>query len=182
MESECRERSGPAAAELLVDAVRDMGGDELRAARRIVDAYGGVGLFAVMFAAGEQVDRSIIVVEGSAAACDDARVNLDGRDVTVVCSPVEMWTPEPADVVIADPSRTGLGKAATEVLAATGARVLVLVGCDPVAFARDVGLLATAGYHLSRAVTLDLFPQTHHVEVVGRFERTTYASDLAEIS
>ncbi len=179
-------QSGPAAAELLVDAVRDMGGDELSAARRIVDAYGGVGLFATTFStpfsAGEGVDRSIIVVEGSAAACDDARANLHGRNATVVCSPVEMWTPQPADVVIADPSRTGLAKAATEVLAATGAQVLVLVGCDPVAFARDVGLLGTAGYHLSRAVTLDLFPQTHHVEVVGRFERSTNASDLSEIS
>ncbi len=175
-------QSGPTAAELLVDAVREMGGDELRAGRRIVDAYGGVGLFAKTLAADEGVDRSIIVIEGSAAACDDATVNLAGRDATVVCSAVEMWTPRPADVVIADPSRTGLGKAATDVLAATGAPVLVLVGCDPVAFARDVGLLGTAGYHLSRAVTLDLFPQTHHVEVVGRFERSTNASDLSEIS
>ncbi len=175
-------QSGPDAAELLVDAVRDMGGDELRAARRIVDAYGGVGLFATTLAADEGADRSIIVVEGSAAACDDARVNLVGRAATVVCSPVERWTPRSADVVIADPSRTGLGKAATEVLAATGAPVLVLVGCDPVAFARDVGLLGAAGYHLSRAVTLDLFPQTHHVEVVGRFERSTNAGDHAEIA
>jgi tRNA/tmRNA/rRNA uracil-C5-methylase (TrmA/RlmC/RlmD family) len=98
-------------------------------------------------------------------------VNLDGIDAEVVCSAVEAWAPRPADVVLADPSRRGLGADAVQVLAGTAAPVLVLVGCDPVAFARDTGLLAETGYRLVDAVVLDLFPQTHHVEVVGRFER-----------
>ncbi len=167
-------QSGPAAAELLVDAVRDLGGGELAAASHLVDAYGGVGLFAVTLApAGSRVT----LVEGSGAAADDARTNLAGRpDVVadVVATAVERWVPDttvPADVIVADPSRQGLGDA-VEVLAGAGAPVLVLVGCDPVAFARDAGRLAASGYRLVRGRVLDLFPQTHHVEVVGRFERT----------
>lgn len=163
-------QSGPDAAALLVRTVRDVVGP-IPAGARLVDAYGGVGLFATTLDAG-----SVTLVEGSRAACEDAQVNLadaaiDGR---VVCANVEAWHPDPGpapDVVVADPSRQGLGPVAADVLAGAGASLLVLVGCDPVAFARDVGLLAGHGYRLTRAVALDLFPQTHHVEVVGRFER-----------
>ena len=56
-------------------------------------------------------------------------------------------------------------------LAACGAGTLILVSCDPVAMARDSALLERAGYRLDHAVALDLFPQTHHVEVVSRFVR-----------
>jgi tRNA/tmRNA/rRNA uracil-C5-methylase (TrmA/RlmC/RlmD family) len=37
------------------------------------------------------------------------------------------------------------------------------------ALARDAATLADAGYRLQRAVPLDLFPMTHHVEVVATF-------------
>jgi 23S rRNA (uracil1939-C5)-methyltransferase len=40
-----------------------------------------------------------------------------------------------------------------------------------VALARDARLLAGHGYRLASCEVLDLFPQTHHVEVVSRFER-----------
>lgn len=168
-------QSGPDAAELLVRTVRELGGDELAGAAHVVDAYGGVGLFAATVVPSA---AAITLVEGSAAACADARANLADRDATVVCAPVEHGVPEgpPADVVIADPSRQGLGPAAVEVLAGLGAPLLVLVGCDPVAFARDAGALTAAGYRLAECRTLDLFPQTHHVETVGRFERTKHDS------
>ncbi|MFN8022916.1 MAG: TRAM domain-containing protein [Acidimicrobiales bacterium] len=163
-------QSGPAAAELLVRTVRELVGP-VPVDAHLVDAYGGVGLFATTLGVSH-----VTLVEGSHAACADAEVNLPAASVDgrVVCSSVESWRPDPArpaHVVVADPSRQGLGQAAVDVLASVGAPVLVLVGCDPVAFARDAGLLAARGYRLARAVALDLFPQTHHVEMVGRFER-----------
>lgn len=165
-------QSGPAAAELLVQVVRDLGGDELAGASHVVDAYGGVGLFAATVVPD---GATVTLVEGSAVACEDAEVNLAGRatGATVVCAPLERWAPDPSrapDVVVADPSRQGLGAAAADVLAGLRAPVLVLVGCDPVAFARDAAHLTGAGYRLAQCRTLDLFPHTHHVETVGRFE------------
>ena len=50
---------------------------------------------------------------------------------------------------------------------------VVLVSCDPVAFARDARLLAGEGYRLAGCEVLDLFPQTHHVEVVSRFVKAS---------
>jgi 23S rRNA (uracil1939-C5)-methyltransferase len=160
-------QSGPHAAELLVDVVREVAGDDLDAASSVVDAYGGVGLFA---SCAVPAGARTVLVEGSPWACADARANLADRSAEVVESAMEEWTPTTADVVVADPSRRGLGAAAVDRLAATNAATIVLVSCDPVALARDATLLAPR-YELASATVVDLFPQTHHVEVVSRFER-----------
>lgn len=158
-------QSGPAAAELLLAAVRQASGASLDA-HTVVDAYGGVGLFA------SAVDGAqVIVVEGSPSACADAAVNLAGRRAKVVRSTVEQWKPRRADLVIADPSRSGLGRQAVSVLSATEAARIVLVSCDPVSLARDAGLLRDVGYEHTQSTVFDLFPQTHHVEVVTTFDR-----------
>ena len=110
------------------------------------------------------------VVEESETACADATVNLADVASQIMCTPVERWRPRHADLVIADPSRTGLGRQAVTVLAATRAARLVLVSCDPVSLARDAGLLRESGYTHVRSTVYDLFPQTHHVEVVTIFD------------
>jgi 23S rRNA (uracil1939-C5)-methyltransferase len=161
-------QSGPAAAELLVATVRQMVGAELDAASTVVDAYGGVGLFAATCVS---TDAHVVLVEGSASACADARHNLDGRRATIEETGVEQWRPVHADVVIADPSRHGLGAAAVERLVLADAPTLLLVSCDPVSLARDAALLRDAGYDHQQTVVLDLFPNTHHVEAVTRFNR-----------
>lgn len=159
-------QSGPDAASLLVDAVR-AAAPELASAERVVDAYGGVGLFAATVV---PETAEVTVVEGSPSACADARRNLADRRATVVETAVERWAPVAADVVIADPARTGLGAEAAAVVAGCGAPVMVLVSCDPVSLARDTALLADLGYRHTGTTVLDLFPHTHHVETVTRFE------------
>ena len=67
--------------------------------------------------------------------------------------------------------RSGLGNPGVVPLLDPAPPTVVLVSCDAVAAARDARLLADAGYELVSAEVLDLFPHTHHVEVVSRFER-----------
>lgn len=162
-------QSGPLAAELLVSHVREACGDLLASGGGpLLDAYGGVGLFAATLAL--PVGMKAIVVESSESACRDAVVNL-GPSAEVACSRVEDWTPQPVRLVVADPSRTGLGRNGVAVLAATGADRIVLVSCDAASLARDTQLLAAAGYQHKGSTVLDLFPHTPHVEVVTRFDR-----------
>ena len=164
-------QSSPQAAEALAIAVAHRAGSIVGTTHRpVVDAYGGVGLFAVTAAADA---AEIVLVEGSPSACADARHNLRDRSATIVESAVERWAAVPADVVIADPARQGLGRDGTQALAATGCSVLVLVSCDPVSLARDAALLAAEGLVHAGSVVLDAFPHTPHVEVVTRFERRT---------
>lgn len=157
-------QSGPAAAELLVATVGSVIADQ---DGPLVDAYGGVGLFAATVGAAE---HEVVLVESSPSACADARLNLTQRRATVVESRVESWTPQPADVVVADPARAGLQRDGAAVVVETAARRIVLVSCDPVSLARDATLLAGHGYTLRETVVLDLFPHTAHVEAVTVFE------------
>lgn len=162
-------QASPEAAEALTAAVRAAAGEELGARnQRVVDAYGGTGLFAV---AACHPDADVVLVESSPAACADARANLSGRRATVVETPVERWRPVPASLVIADPSRQGLGRGGVAVLEATGCHRLVLVSCDPVSMARDAALLSAAGFAHRGSTVLDPFPHTAHVEIVTRFDR-----------
>lgn len=163
-------QSGPEAAELLVTAVRSAAGDALRDGGALVDAYAGVGLLGGSLAAARD-DVRVVALESSATASRDARRNLADLDAEVVRGDVARWdgaSVAPAALVVADPARAGLGKRAVAALAATEAPVFVLVACDPAALARDVGLLAGAGYRLEGVQVLDLFPHTVHVEAVAR--------------
>jgi 23S rRNA (uracil1939-C5)-methyltransferase len=163
-------QSGPQAAELLVAAVR-RAAPELAAAPVVVDAYSGVGMFAVCATAPES---HVVAIETSRSAVADARENLAGRSHEIVRGEVGGWHPRAdldAGVVIADPARSGLGAPGVTALARAGAPVLVLVSCDPASLGRDAMLLARAGYTHQQSEAVDTFPQTTHIEVVSRFIR-----------
>ena len=138
--------------------------------RTLLDAYGGVGLFAGGLLGGRDGWRAV-TVESNRSAVADARVNLADLDARLVASTVERLRPLRADLVVADPSRRGLGRGGAAVLAATGTPRIVLVSCDPAAAGRDVALLTGRGYDPVESVVVDLFPHTHHTEVVTRFDR-----------
>jgi len=63
------------------------------------------------------------------------------------------------------------GPAVGGALAATGAPRVVLVSCDPAAGARDLRALTEVGYELESLQAWDLFPHTHHVEMVSALRR-----------
>ena len=131
------------------------------------DLYSGIGLFAATLFR----DVAVVVVELSASSVADARLNLADRQAAIIEGDVETWTPAPVDLVVADPSRSGLGRGGVGAVTGTGAGTVVLVSCDAAALGRDTALLAAAGYRHAGSEVLELFPQTPHVEVVTRFER-----------
>ena len=153
-------------AEALVSAVRGAIDGALPSGGHLVDLYGGVGLFARTLG----TDGPVTLVEQSASSAADARVNLEGMDARIVRADVDHWGAGHAEVVIADPPRTGLGAKAVAKVAATHAGRVALVSCAPAALGRDAKLLGEAGYDLVSCQLVDLFPHTSHVEVVSRFE------------
>lgn len=70
------------------------------------------------------------------------------------------------DVVLVDPPRKGLSLRVIEIIAEMEPQRLVYVSCDPGTLARDVKLLRERGFALSKAVAVDMFPRTEHVECV----------------
>jgi 23S rRNA (uracil1939-C5)-methyltransferase len=160
----------PDGAEALVAAVRAAIGDALVPGARLVDLYGGVGLFAG--ALGAATGGRVVVVEANRSALADARVNLaDLPDARILGADVRRWRPSAADVVVADPSRHGLGRDVVGRIGATDASALALVSCDAAALGRDAGLLAGAGWNLESLALVDQFPHTAHIEVVTGWKR-----------
>ena len=135
-----------------------------------VDLYCGVGLFAgALSDAGVDV---LAAVEGDASSARDARANLAGSGIDVLEVDVHRWeAPGPVDVVVADPSRNGLGTRGVEAATSVTPEAVVLVSCDPAALGRDTELLGAAGYRLEWVIPVDMFPGTVHVETVSRFTR-----------
>lgn len=149
-----------------------------------LDLYGGVGLLAA--AVGDRFGAStrITSVESDARATEHAQENLaEWVGAQAVTARVERWVGGLADAsaaererlaaatVVLDPPRSGAGRGVLEALAAVRPAQLVYVACDPVALARDAGVLAELGYGLAGLRAFDLFPSTHHVEAVASFVR-----------
>jgi len=163
---------GPVAAAALVAAVEEAVGGVLGPGSHLVDAYAGTGLFGSVL--GAATGARVTAVESARAAAFDARANLRDLDASVVVVEVARWDARrsgAADVVVADPARSGLGRPGVTALAAAAAPRLVLVSCDPASRPSDAALLAGAGYSLADVALVDTFPHTFHVETVARFDR-----------
>lgn len=152
-----------AIAALVGDAADGVGG-----ATTALDLYSGVGVFAGVLAAR---GWSVTAIESSTSAVSDARVNLSALDANVFAGDVTKWSPSPADFVVADPSRKGLGRNGVAAVTESGARRLVLVSCDAASLGRDAALLQRDGFLLTALTLVDMFPHTFHVEVVSVFDR-----------
>jgi len=156
----------------LVRAVLDAG--QPRVGEVVLDLYCGVGLFTAFLADAVGATGRVVGVEGDRTAVDHARATLADRpwaelragsvDRVLAGRPLDR-----ADLVVLDPPREGAKRRVLEEVTALAPRAVVLVACDPASFARDTALLAEAGYRLDRLRAFDLFPMTHHVEVVGSY-------------
>ena len=141
---------------------------QLSGAELLVDAYAGVGTFAVLLA---DHARHVIAIEESSAAVNDAAVNIEGIDnLEFVCSRTEDYLDsltEPPDAVILDPPRVGCHPATLDALIRRKPARTVYVSCDPDTLARDLAYLTKGGFAITSVEPMDMFSQTYHTECVA---------------
>lgn len=139
----------------------------------LLDAYAGVGTFAILAA---KRARRVIAVEEVPAAATDARYNAraaGAENVIVQTRKVERFMPtlnEPIHAAILDPPRAGCAPPVLEALMRLRPQRIAYVSCDPATLARDLAVLRH-GYAIPSVQLLDLFPQTFHLEAVAVLER-----------
>ena len=134
---------------------------------RVLELYAGGGNFTRdLIAAGGQVTATDVVAPRHPGAL--AAQFVVGSAAGVV--PALLAAEQRFDVVVLDPPRTG-AKDVIDLIAATGARRVVYVSCDPATFARDGERLLAGGFAAGAIAPFDLMPQTAHVELVATFTR-----------
>jgi len=142
-----------------------------------IDLYCGVGLFTVPLA---RRFKRVIGVESHRPSITFANDNLEAAGlpkVRIVNAPVERWVAQDHSplgrvaLVVFDPPRSGVGPAAIEGILRLKPAHIAAVSCDPATFSRDLRGLLDGGYELVDLAAYDMFPQTHHVEVLAHLRR-----------
>lgn len=142
---------------------------DLQPGERLLDAYSGVGTFALPLAAGLEM---VVAVEENPSAVSDGLECLPYNgiaNVEFIQSAVERALPDlagPFDAAILDPPRRGCHPAVLEELARLSPARIAYISCHPGILARDLGPLLGVGYRLDLVQPVDLFPQTPHIESV----------------
>jgi tRNA/tmRNA/rRNA uracil-C5-methylase (TrmA/RlmC/RlmD family) len=142
--------------------------------RVVVDAYCGVGLFALLLA---DLAGHVYGMELDAAAIQVANANAErlglknydfypGTTDRLLFYTLRQCKLEETCLIL-DPPRSGCGKQVLKTLAKQKPRALIYVSCAPAMLARDVKELLAAGYRLERVTPFDMFPQTAHCEAVA---------------
>jgi 23S rRNA (uracil1939-C5)-methyltransferase len=139
----------------------------------VFDLHGGVGFLAA--AARSRGEREVFLVEPHRPAARAAQKNLPGARVAVG-STAERFLDGRDDLpdnalAITDPPRSGMTASLREALLRWRPERILMLGCDPATWARDAGQLTARGYSLSSLELYDLFPSTHHVEILALLER-----------
>lgn len=135
----------------------------------LVELFAGSGTLSILLA---PLAARFVAVESDEASARAARDNLEARGLRakVIAADAASYDLARADVVVLDPPRTGAREAAQRI-AASHARAVVYVACDPVTLARDLAVLVAAGFTVTDVETVELFPQTSHVETLVRLTR-----------
>jgi 23S rRNA (uracil1939-C5)-methyltransferase len=136
----------------------------------VYDLYTGTGTIAQYVATSSKKVVGIdSVEEGIKAAYENAERNNIVNCTFYTGDMKEIFTDEfiakngTPDVIITDPPRDGMHKKVVEQILKIGAKRIVYVSCNSATQARDLALMDEK-YKVSHIQTVDMFPQTHHVE------------------
>ncbi|PWN02424.1 23S rRNA (uracil(747)-C(5))-methyltransferase RlmC [Nocardioides silvaticus] len=136
------------------------------------DLYCGVGGFALHLAAPGRRVTGIEISPDAVAAAERGRedAGLSPDAVRFVAADATSYLlDEPADLVVVNPPRRGLGTELAGRLEESGGRWILYSSCNPQTLARDLEVMRS--YAPLRAQVLDMFPQTAHLEVLVLLQR-----------
>ena len=160
----------PVQTEKLYSIAIEMAG--LTGKELVLDAYCGVGTIGLC-AAGKA--GQVLGVELNRDAVKDAIINakLNGiKNCWFTAGDAGKYMEEMStggkrpDVVFMDPPRSGSSPQFLSSLLRAAPRRIVYISCGPDSLRRDLDVLVSGGYRVSRIQPVDMFPYTNHVETV----------------
>lgn len=150
---------------LLNRALRSIVHDALKDAGTVLDLYCGTGNFSLSLNAEVMgLDHNRAGIEAVIALGRHDYRTGNERDFKRAIDE------KPWDAILLDPPRTGALEI-VQSLAESNAGRIVYVSCDPATLARDAKALAKNNWQMVRAIVVDMFPCTTHIECVSVFEK-----------
>lgn len=160
------------AAEVLYNTVRDYIGDINDMI--VYDLFSGTGTIGQVLApVAKEVIGVEIVEEAVEAAKENAAHNgltncrFIAGDVFKVLDEIE----EKPDVIVLDPPRDGIHPKALPKILDYGVDKIVYISCKVTSLARDLEMIQARGYKVVKAVAVDQFVNTVHVEAICLLSR-----------
>lgn len=151
---------------------------------RLWDLYCGVGGFA-LHAARAMPSLEVLGVEVSEHAVASAertahdlglvRAWFRTEDATALTAALRHDAPA---AVVVNPPRRGIGRELARALDDSTAEVVIYSSCNPTSLARDAADMPS--WRIERAQLFDMFPNTHHAEVLTLLRRHESHSTRAE--
>ena len=138
----------------------------------VVDAYCGTGTIGMVAA---DKAKEVIGVELNSDAVRDARANAKANNVRNISFYnkdagdflIQMAEQNAkVDVVMMDPPRAGSDDAFLSAVLMLKPEKVVYISCNPETLVDDLEFLTAGGYRVDKAVGVDMFPHTRHVECV----------------
>ena len=152
-------------AEVLYSKVREYVGETKD--KTIFDLYSGTGTIAQLLApVAKKITGVEIVEEAVEAAKENAALNgltnceFIAGDVLKVIDSLK----DKPDIIVLDPPRDGIHPKALDKIIKFGVDRIVYISCKPTSLARDLEILQAKGYRVEKVCTVDMFPETVHVE------------------
>ena len=181
-------QTNSAGAEVLYETAREFIGDidGKNGEKAVVfDLYSGTGTITQLMA---PVSKKVIGVEIVAEAVEAAKENakLNGIDnVEFICGDVLKALDdikEKPDFIILAPPRDGIHPKALKKIMEYGVDRLIYISCKPTSLVRDLEIIKTYGYDVTRAACVDQFPWTANTEVCCLLEQLKSAKEHIEIT
>ena len=141
----------------------------------IADAFSGTGTIGMILSKNAEKVYSIEIVksavkDGIKTAEENGIKNMEfitGDVNKELLNLIEAG--KKVDAVIFDPPRKGIEGNSLIKLAGHNIEEIVYISCNPSTFARDSKILIEHGYKLEKIQPVDMFHQTSHIEVIGKF-------------
>lgn len=150
---------------------------DLKGKETIIDAYCGIGTIGII--ASSHVNK-VIGVELNRDAVKDAITNAKRNKVNNIYFYNQdagefmnqmAAAKQSVDVVFLDPPRSGSTEEFMNSMILLNPKKVVYISCNPATLERDLAYLVKRGYEVKKAIPVDMFPGTEHVEVVCLLEK-----------
>lgn len=165
-----------AQAEILNEKVLEYA--NLSGEETVIDSYCGTATISIYVA---KQAKKVYGIEVEKSAVRDAKINceLNGiSNIKLFTGKAEEWLykwrriGEEVHLVIVDPPRGGCSLKVLKGIIKIKPKKILYISCNPATLARDLKYLTKDDdYKLKKALPIDMFPQTGHIECIASLER-----------